>query len=306
MQTKKEITVEKERLSTLKEMVESYEEIAASRMRRIRDSVLITRNFLSEINEIYHHVQASYKKEVERLMKEKRIKDPGKFTFLKRNGKTICLLLSANTGLYGNIIKSTYDLFIDYVKKEKSDVIIIGKLGYSLFQKENLGIQATTFDMPDSKIDLNAVSKIIEYILKYEKIIVFHGEFRTIITQRPKMSVISGDVDQTESVPIKSGSEETQAKEKVNLDDNIRYIFEPTLETIMSFFESEIFASIFEQTVHESELAKFSSRMVVLDIAVDNIKGELRNVNYKRQMQRHRAGNRKQLARLSGMSLWGI
>ena len=37
----------------------------------------------------------------------------------------------------------------------------------------------------------------------------------------------------------------------------IKYFFEPSLEKVISFFEKEIIAAIFEQEVYESLLAKF-------------------------------------------------
>lgn len=295
MINKKEILEEVDRLSGLREMVESYEEIAASRMRRIRDSVLKTREFLSGINQIFHQVQLSYKDEVLRLMKHKKIKDPSKITYLKRNGKTVYVLLSANTGLYGSIIRSTFNLFLENIKKEACDVVIIGKLGKAMFEDEKLNVPMTSFDFPDNVIDYEIFRKIIEHILQYEKIVVFHGQFQTVITQKPAMSNISDNQLQEEEVDTISQNKKI----------HIKYLFEPSLEKIMAFFETEIFSSIFEQTLHESHLAKFSSRMVVLDSAVENIKNKITKVNLEWQRLKHRSGNRKQLGRLSGMSLWG-
>ena len=67
---KKYIQNELERLESIKTMVESYEEITATRMRRIRDSVLNTRQFLDGVNSIFSEVQRSYKWEVEALIKK--------------------------------------------------------------------------------------------------------------------------------------------------------------------------------------------------------------------------------------------
>lgn len=290
--TKKEILEDLERLNALKNMVQAYEEIAAIRMRRIRDSVLQTRDFLSGINEIFHQVQSSYKHEVERLMKLKKIKDPAKITFLQRNGKTIYVLLSANTGLYGSIVKTTFDLFIEKIKQEKADAMIIGKMGMNMFRQHNLNIPVTSFEFPDNSIDREIFKKIIDQILQYEKIVVFHGLYQTMITQKAVTTSLSG--------------EEIKPKDKQanNPDNDIKYLFEPSLEKIMAFFETQIFSSMFEQTMNESQLAKFSSRMVVLDSSIDNIKNNINKTEYEHRKFKHRMGNRKQLSRLSGMSLW--
>ena len=112
MITKKQVNSEIDYLITLRSILESYEEIAASKMARIRSSVLASRDFLLEINTVFQEVKSSYKEEIEKLMKRKKIKNPKELTFLNRNGKTLYLLISANTGLYGDLIKKTYHLFI--------------------------------------------------------------------------------------------------------------------------------------------------------------------------------------------------
>lgn len=291
MNTKKEILSDIERLTGLKEMVQAYEEIAATRMRRIRDSVLQTRDFLDGINQIFHQVQSSYKNEIVRLMKQKKIKDPSKVTFLKRNGKTVFVLLSANTGLYGNIIKTTFDLFLESLRKETTaDAVIIGRLGIGLFKEHKLSSSCTEFEFPDNDIDRELLAKIVTNLLQYEKIIVFHGLYQTMITQKPVGTTIS----------------ESKITEGGAVSEDIKYFFEPSLEKIMAFFETEIFASVFEQTLHESQLAKFSSRMVVLDQSTENIKGSIKKAYFEYNKFKHRMGNRKQLSRLSGMALWKI
>src|SRR3989344_4940029 len=81
-------------------------------------------------------------------------------------------------------------------------------------------------------------------------LLIFYEQFNNVISQSPIVTNISGD-----PLPWEKGG--PQAK----------YFFEPSLEKIMEFFEKEIFASIFQQTIFESELAKFAARMVSLDFA---------------------------------------
>ncbi len=84
------------------------------------------------------------------------------------------------------------------------------------------------------------------------------------------------------------------------------YLFEPSLEKILSFFESEIFAGIIQQTVTESELARYASRITTLDIARENIDKQLRLVNLEKRFATHRMMNKKQTEALTGLSLWKI
>ena len=288
MITKKEVNTELDYLAGLKEILETYEEIAASRMGRIRSSVLQSRDFLLEINTIFQQVKSSYKDEVALLMKKKKIKDPKELTFLNRNGKTLYVLISANTGLYGEIVRRTYNVFIENLKKEHiQDVLIIGKLGYSLFEAEKINATIDYFEFPDDRIDSEKLKKIVEYVLQYQKVLVFYEQFNNIVNQQPIITNISGD-------PLFNDKTSTQ----------IKYFFEPSLEKIMIFFEKEIVASIFQQTILESELAKFASRMVALDASTENTKNKIKEVTLQKQRLRHQDINKQQVEKFSSINLW--
>jgi len=287
MITRKELTRETEFLTTLRTILETYEEIAATRMSRIRSSVLGSRDFLLEVNAIFQQVKISYKAQIELLMKSKKIKDPSKLTFIKRNGKTLYVFISANTGLYGDIIRKTYDAFIQNLAKEPGDVAILGRLGAETFNAEKIKAPLTYFEFPDDKIDNAIVQKIVEHIIQYEKILVYYEQFNNVISQSPIVTNISGDPLSWE----KGGPQ-------------VKYFFEPSLEKIMEFFEKEIFASIFQQTIFESELAKFAARMVSLDFASGNTKSRLKQVILAKNRIKHQEDNKKQLEKFTSMRLW--
>jgi len=291
MLNKKELLEEIERLSGVKTMVQVYEEIAASRIRKIRNSVLQTRDFLSGLTEIYKDVQSSYKNEIVMMMQKKKKnhkKKQPELSLIERNGKTVAVLTSANAGLYGDIVKKTFFLFYDYIKKNETDIVVIGKLGKTFLEERKFKKEVIYFDFPDNTISQTDLKKIISYIINYEKILVFYGQFQSVVTQNAIMTSIADNDLQSE----------------VKEEERIKYIFEPSLEKVMVFFEKEIFASIFEQSLHESQLAKFASRMVTLDNAIGSINDRLKKTDLDKRITIHRTANRKQLESLSGMSLW--
>ena len=287
MITKKEIVRETDSLVILRTVLETYEEIAATKMARIRSSVLGSRDFLLEIHAIFQQVKFSYQALIDRLLKKKKIKDPSKLTFIKKNGKTVYVFISANTGLYGDIIRKTYDVFADNLKKIPGDVVIIGKLGLEIFKADKIAAPLTYFDFPDNKIDNNIVKRIVERIIEYEKVLVFYEQFTSVLNQGPVVTSISGD-----PLPWEKG------------DLPAQYFFEPSLEKIMEFFEKEIFGSIFQQTILESELAKVASRMVYLDSATTNTKSRLKDVLLQSSRIKHQENNKKQLEKFASMRFW--
>lgn len=260
-------------------LVKAYAEIASVRMKKTRVNVLANRDFLAEIVRVFDEVRASYAKEILALSKRKGLKKGEKITFLGHNGKTVSVLLSANTGLYGEIVQSTLNLFMGEVRKNISEVTIIGKHGLSLFLGEERDRPYSYFDLPDDKIESTQLSNIIRHIVQYEEIHVFYGKFQSVIKQIPSTFEISAGI--------------TLSEERSKT--LIKYLFEPSLEKILMFFETEIFGSLFEQVVRESALAKFASRVMAMNRADGNIKEELKRLLLEKTRINHRTLNRKQL-----------
>lgn len=288
MITKKDLENEIESLKGLNDMVDVYEEVAAVRIKHSRDSVLHDRIFISELSEIFNEVVFSYKKQVEALMKAKKIKNPAEFSFLDKNGKTLYVLISANTGLYGNIIKRTFDLFVENSKNTACDKLIIGKVGQGMWEVLGTKEKYYYFDFPDQNVDNEVLKKILNFLLAYKKVVVFYGQFQNLVKQDPTFSDVSGN----------SYVEKPLASEKV------RYFFEPSLSKILEFFEKQIFSSIFGQSVRESQLAKIASRLTTLDSASENIYKKLMDSTFQKNVSKHHEQNKKQLETFASKILW--
>lgn len=278
-----------ENLDQLDSMVTTYEEIAASRIKQSRESVLRSRSFMSDISLVFFDVIASYKKQVELLMKIKRAKNLKDFSFINKNGRTLYLLVSANTGLYGNITKRTFDLFLNNTKEKDVDIAIIGKLGQIMWQAEKIKNKYFYFDFPDQNVNKELLKNILDFIISYQKVVVFYGKFQNLVTQEPTYSDVSGT---------------TPPSQQPNEGQNLKYFFEPSLEKVLEFFEKQIFSSIFEQVVRESQLAKIASRMTTLNSASENIKTQLSGLTIQRNRIFHQIQNKKQLQTFSSRILW--
>lgn len=285
MITKKAIEFEVASLTNIKGMVEAYEEIAAIRIRRNRNQVLRSREFAEEVNALFAQVKTS----------AANIIDLKKRSYLAKNGKTLFVFLSTSTGLYGDIVRRTFNLFAKYVGQYADNVLIIGKSGLKLAQEHQIIKPLTYVEFPENAVDSAFLEKISSYMLEFERVIVFYAKFEGIMRQEEAMIDISGNPP---SGPEAIGAEGQTVK--------IKYFFEPEVQKILAFFEKEIFAAILEQTVREFELAKLSSRVVGLNNAIDNIDEELKKTIFKRNAFLHAESNKKQLQTFSSMSLWNI
>lgn len=292
MQTKRQIDNEFQIVGTLKTLAQSYEQISVMRMQRVRGSVLNTRNFLLGISEIFKDVKQSYKMEMERIANKK--SGHGKYSEIQKNGKQVSILLSANNKLYGDILSRVYNLFIRNIEKNNDDIVIIGKIGKSLFENSNVKRPFTYFDLPDEGAKVEDVSPIIKHVIQYEKIYVYYGRFLNVISQEPSISEISGD-----------NLENQNPNEKQQEGKKVVYYFEPSLKTILSFFEDQVFTSILKQVVDESELSRLASRIKSMEDSLGSIQREELLLKKSYNRTKRLAENNKQIQRMAGIALWG-
>lgn len=293
----KNIVVQIEDLTGIKDIVGASEEIASMKMRSIRNKVLLSRDLNDELTEIYREVTVSYKTQIVQLMQEKKNStDKGKTSNLQTmmktgNGKLACVYLSANSGLFSKILEKTYHEFVAYLDHNQNAMpIIIGEFGKRLFSTNFPNRQFVFYPLAEDKSNEESLKKITHDLADYSNVIIFYARFESMASQTTTVLDVSGQ-DQ-------AGTN--------NPTPTVHYLFEPSLEKILSFFESEIFAGIIQQTVTESELARYASRITTLDMARQNIDQQLRTVNLEKRFAMHRLMNKKQTEALTGLSLWKL
>jgi F-type H+-transporting ATPase subunit gamma len=288
MFSRKEFRENFEVTSAIKDITGIYQEIALMRMNQLKSGVEKTREFLNGVAEVYNHAKTAYMVNLQKTPfgSSKPAEEP---KFLKRNGKTVFVCLTANEHLYGNLILNVWNQFLTDLKTDnKNEAVIVGVFGRYLMENEKGDFKVTYFDLNDDRPTKEQINKIIEFISKYEQIIISHGQLISVLEQVATSASISGGVP----LEQKMGS----AK---------RYLFEPSPEKIMEFFETEIISALFIQKVYEHELAKFASRTVAMDQATQNANEMLKKLNRDFNTLRKAILNRKQQQVFAGFSLWG-
>lgn len=290
MEEKHRLTEEINFAIGLQMLATAYEEISVIKMRFARDSVVHTRGFLFSLSNVFYNVKSSYKNRVLEAMKQHT--DSGKplqFTTHQTNGKEIHVFLSANNKLYGEILSGVFELFKQRTINSTADVVIVGKAGEELYKNAGINKPYTYFQIPDIESTIEDLKPVLTHVLSYETVTVFHGKFINVITQEPFASNITGDV------PLESGDRSIK---------EYSFIFEPSIEELLTFFQSQMFFALFKQTIHEAELARYASRIKAMEEAMEYIHTRLQSLTLLQKRVDRRISNKRQLERIAGMSLW--
>lgn len=295
MPQKKIIAENLEALNSLKDLAESYEEIAVIRMQKIKDSVLKTRDFLADLSDVFVDLKSSYDRDVKELLAKRKSGNKTILPLLQKNGKTLMVYLSSNGRLYGSVTQKTYKLFVEDLKKPESkdaDLMIIGTAGRDMFESSAYVRPYSYFDIPDIGVEVDHIKQLMLKFLQYEKVHVYYGKFDNVINQTPIGTSITGE-----------NIFETETLKPISRED--RFIFEPILEKIFYFFETQIIANLFSQTLLENQLARHASRVNAMEEALIHIDEESKKLNIAKNLIKRQSQNKKQLETISGVAIWG-
>lgn len=278
---------------SLQLLATAYEEISVMKMRIARDSVLHTRTFLSSLTDVFVNVKSSYTKKLLEQSKDKNQTGLLKFATHKKNGKQVFVLLSSANKLYGDIVSKTFELFKQRLQIEQdANVVIVGKTGKELYDPVFPKKEYVYFDIPDVIPSVEVLKPIIATLVEYEHVTVFYGRFVNVVKQEAIASSISGDE------PLEKSLQQQDTKP-------YDFLFEPSIDELWDFFGTQIFSSLFKQTIAEEELARLASRIKTMEQAIVFINVRINNLSNAERRAKRQLENRKQLERIAGISLWG-
>ncbi len=270
----------------MKMLTQAYQEHALEQINFARYSVLSSREFMEELTEIFFNVKLSYESFLATLIQKDKAKQLAK---LKKNGKEVLVLVSANGKFYGDIINRTSRLFYERALTEHADLVIIGKDGKRFCEQAGLTKPYTYFELSDTAVSLELLKPIIQLLVPYEKVTVFYGKFDNIVLQEAVEASLSGDMPKDNKT--------TKPREN--------FLFEPSIANVMEFFETQIFSLLLNQTMNDSKLARFASRVKAMESAQENLQKQLKILAHKELRFKASDINKKQLQLFAGRSLWG-
>lgn len=273
MQNIKNIIFEIKNTGEIKGLIEVYEEIAATRMQKIRSSVTAGSDYFSGLAKLSDEVALDLA------------------NGFGSKGKNAAVFLSADTGLYGDLIDKIMVTFVDFVKKQQIDAYVVGSLGVSLIRSYAPEIKINEILLPADEEFLieDQLGKVMQTLEPYTKVYIFHGKFASIARQDVLDSVISGSDISKYGVMGKSEKEIFQ-KRFVN-------IYEPSVDEVGRKFAHEISTSILDASIKENQLAKYAARLMHLDSAINNIEKKLDKLDQDKKRMRKKIEQKKQTER---------
>lgn len=265
MNSIREITIEINDAKNFHNLFEVYEELAAQKMQSIRDEILSFREYYTLLASISTEIGSDISNVIKKNTKQR-----------------VALLISSDKGLFGSAFNETIKTFLANLENNKTDAYVVGSIGVELLKAS--GTKASYTVIPSDEQSLKDLWNVLG---KYQEINIFYLKFNSIARQNADIIHLAGDI-----IP--------QSKNDYVLDESkkLSFLYEPSAFEVSQLFANKILAFLAEQTMKESDLAKYAARLMYLDGCIEKNKQHLHLYTRKRMVLSKRQQNKRQNARM--------
>lgn len=247
---KRAIAIEQDldQIRTVEDLTEVFEGIASVKIARIRNKVVASKEFFTELWQTYSSLRVNPH---EQLGKSAR----------KTNGRSVFVAVTSEGKLSGEIANQVVDELVKvYGGSKETDIFVLGTHGRDQLNQHGLSIEKV-FSLPESDVQFD-VSEIITELAEYKQVSVFYQTYESLRVQRvARIELISAVKELSQEV----SPDETA--EKVEIVSSKDYIFEPGITEIAEYLESLMMGVALAQVLMESKLAQHAARFNAMNTA---------------------------------------
>lgn len=252
-----------------KKVTKAMEMVAAAKMRRAVNSVLMSRSYANLAWSLLQRLAAKTETSFHPLLiKRDRIKNIG------------LVLVTGNRGLCGGFNAQIIQKTVSYINQQKNNgravsLILLGKKGSQFMAKRGYHLIAEfeKLDIIAEITEIRPIAKLLinDYITgKFDKVVLAYTDYISTLVQKPKILDLLPIISDGRDVDL--GDVELSKTLDPRLTGNLldyEYLFEPSPfevlnELLPRFLEMQIYQALLESTA-----AEHSARMVAMRNASD-------------------------------------
>jgi ATP synthase F1 gamma subunit len=240
-----EIQAEEFSMRKIVSLTGAFESLSSMKIMQTKNKVLNANKFFDDVWKIYKQIRVDSIFNFGRTIDE------------TANDKEVLILITAPSGLTGDIDQRLIRRFREYYKPEEHDIIIIGHHGAQ--QLEQLKINTKIYlDLP--KGDFINVDPLINEVKKYSRSRVFYQNYISLTQQE----IIDIDLGELVSSKGRVADLDMLDSDKISVRN---YIFEPSAYAVAAHLENSVLRLTLAQFIYDSRLAQLASRFRAMTAA---------------------------------------
>lgn len=273
MQTVKIIKNEIQTVQQVKNMLTSLQELYVNRMQKVKDSILLSRDYYEGLFYILAEV-----------LHEKEMRFTNKGQEGTSQNKQLVILFSGSKKFAGSINRKVFNDFQQYIRENTCEIIIIGKIGRELFAQHDIKNPYDYFDWAEDSNKTETIHTIARKITQYPIVKLFFAQYVNLTFQKSlQVNLYEGLKDEI----MKKQREKSQ------------YIYEPNKKKVTEFFETRVLEAYLYHTLQELYLALIGSRVFRMEESSTNAKKLLKVLDHLHVVTIKNRKNRNQLSNVT-------
>lgn len=258
-----EVARQKTAMKTIVNLTGVFEGLASMRIAQVKNQVLQSQQFFSELWQIYTQIRVGQQFHYGRV--------GGKIS-----PKHLFIVVTSEGGLSGDIDQKLIKWMLSQYHPDNQDIVVIGHHGAMQLIQNQIQFKKY-FAMPAGDRNIN-VTPLVQECQNYSGTTVFYQSYSSLMVQEVK------------SIELHTAVAEQGKKAAADQDiiSERTYIFEPSTRDVVAFLEGSMVQIALSQVILDSKLAQYASRFRAMSMAndkADELYGGLENL-YNRARRR--------------------
>ncbi|HET9412060.1 MAG TPA: F0F1 ATP synthase subunit gamma [Candidatus Saccharimonadales bacterium] len=222
-------------INTIEDLTQAFEGIASIHISHIRDRVVASKEFFSELWPVYSSLRVDPKERLRRTNRE-------------HKGRNVLVAVTGEGKLGTETAEKIIESMLATYSPDKTDIITVGSRGETLLRSRGV-IVVNNFAFPPGDMNIN-IGSVIKELYKYDHISVFYQTYESLRQQNVQRIDLISAVREL-------GQDTGETSKAISSQD---YIFEPNIDEIANYMESVMMGVAFIQIIMESKLAGYAAR----------------------------------------------
>lgn len=243
-------------MDTIVNLTSVFEGLASMRIAQVKNQVLQSQQFFSEIWHMYQQIRVDSLFRFGRTQGEQAIQ------------KQLFIVITAEGGFSGDIDQKLIRMMLEEYKPDRHDIIVIGHHGALQLMQQHVGFKKY-FTLPSRDQNIN-VRPLVQEVRRYSSTAVFYQTYVSLMVQEIKRIELQSAVAE-QAKQVKGQSEDVISE--------ANYIFEPSTFDVVAHLERSMTEIALSQVILDSKLAQYASRFRAMSMAKDKsneLAGDLR------------------------------
>lgn len=240
-----EVAMQLKAMDTIVDLTSVFEGIASMRIAQVKNQVLQSQKFFSELWQMYSQIRVD-----------------NQFRFGRGAGreatvdKQLYIIITSEGGFSGDIDQKLISWMLEQYHPERQDIIVVGHHGAVQLIQNKIAFKKY-FTLPSRDRNIN-VQPLVHEVARYQSTVVFYQTYVSLMVQDVKRIELQTAV-----------SEEAR---QVNLHgedviSEFTYIFEPSTYEVVAHLERSMMQIALSQVILDSKLAQYASRFRAMNMA---------------------------------------